>query len=707
MDAANAYSYHFIRFNFKKDNNKVLRIKIRVHRPGHGVDLYTGFRFYDASETWNNLDYQQNNPNYDDEDDDLIYFEVIFSGAGNDCDYYIYEETTLRASDTTASTASTDDWDYFDEIEVNMYDDDNAQTGDRLTGLIDDIEIDIDDSFEEEAPTYDVSGYDYYGDLSCNVLFNDGSGIENRANLETKRNVKMSTTIRAVDLLVSQKQFNDCGDLSAENYYLRISGAEYEELNNYTLNPVAFIPYGSNYLLRWYHINATLYNAYPILEFYHADNCIDGVNCWEVYTSTLDNDNDGDVEFYTANNINYWGDSTYFGTEHQDLDLCVRVYYDPETTYETGDQDYTDDISTTESTYYTYENVLLNYKLSSKIYDNSIHIEKDGVPLTIHNYPRNVSTWSGVEGFVPLASGTYGAILKRNGVKIVYCNFTVTDIPDSNFWLYTTPNPTNQFQDYDVHFRYNHSSKHGALFMQYSSSLKNPNSAIYKFYFDETEYNHTFTYYPSTAYNQYWFLCVEIEDNVYTPVVQYVHYVRGGFTDNEIVCSYPNLYTDTDVNYGTQLLIGHHNHIGSTVVIKDNGVQIKDVSTIPQFTYSYKVYDSGDHLVQLVAETENGSWILAYDTYTFGETEDDEQQEAWEEAIEGYQIYLGAGIIVLMILLPVFLSMKFYIDIPLIVYISMAMVGTGIATGLGYIPMYWLLIMLVAMVTGAIIVKFG
>jgi hypothetical protein len=203
---------------------------------------------------------------------------------------------------------------YFDKLNIRL---DNPYTGvapSYIRGYLG--TIDISEIGDEPPPeTYDVSDYDYIG----NLIYDDAIDDDQFNIIEEYYDNFFTGNIKAFDLIVQPSQY--IGDNNLSHYYLYINGYH----NDSWTNPVAFIPYNDYYYLRWYDINLNITGEKLVYEIFHSYSDDDNYY-WRNGLTRTDTDNDANIES-KRDDSPYSLNGLYDGWSTRTYDLNYRMYY--------------------------------------------------------------------------------------------------------------------------------------------------------------------------------------------------------------------------------------------------------------------------------------------------------------------------------------------------------------------------------------------
>ena len=141
-------------------------------------------------------------------------------------------------------------------------------------------------------------------------------------------------------------------------------------------------------------------------------------------------------------------------------------------------------------------------------------------------------------------------------------------------------------------------------------------------------------------------------------------------------------------------------HVFLNILLKVNGITQENIGDSSIDSTTYKVISTGLYVVTMILQTANGSITLATANFTATSTVEIPTEEV--DTFAGYGMYFGVGIICLFLVIPFGLSYSVGFEAPTIMYFGFGCTGAGLAVGLGFLDQYWILLLVVALVTGAI-----
>lgn len=627
----------------------------------------------------------------------LVWRNVNLTTLGHNPLIEFYTLKTGGTSPDITLLIKNEDIDNDGDIEFK-YSSDNSY----LNGIYDGAITENDDLiykvwYEENVSAYqygDLSQYDYIGNIYDSTLEEYSMAYK---YIEGNYYVSKTLDIVALDLLVHEHQYLLDSDLN--NYYAQING--------YTIgHPDFWIPFSENwYLLRWIFNESgeiiSITNSYPVFEFYHGISDSQGyywfVACSDESDINLDNNR---IRGFHNDPYKYDG---FLNGITDIAEFGYRWYY-------TNEQidinpSYNDFISTEKDTYYQFEQIWYDGTVSTLVYDNTVHIYKDGSELSVYGFPKDITTYSFSGSFIATDTGSYAVTIERQSNIVAQYNFTVTTMLDPNFWIYTIPNPSNTFTLYTVNYRYNHSeNKDGKIVLSTSPNLQATNQYIEQWFINSSTENNSFTHIINYESLFYYIMAVEQSSNVYTPILQYIHVTKDKEYSNELDVKYETLTIYDNEQYATQEIIYQHNHIGSNCIyLTIPSINYKvSLKTMSSGTISVNIYNSGTYTAYLELHTANGTVYLANVSFLVS-TESEVTIPETEIISQDYYWLAGIITILIFLLFPMLISAKFMVDIPMVVYIASTLTGVGLAVSFGWLEAYWLLLIVVGMVSATVI----
>lgn len=617
----------------------------------------------------------------------------IFPSATRDkCMFTVDVDGTPYSSEWLIFSDAEMFWGNITKIRITgLYDTTGGGTYSNIETFLDDIIFGFPSA--PPPPTYDVSMWDYYGELTDFGKFTTPVGDE---FLEEQRQVRMTTEIKAVDLMVDAGQKSISSDLNT--YFLSING-------HTPVNPVAFIPFDNRYLIRWCYTNISILDEYPTFEFYSSEH--NDLNWyWNVETTGIDTDNDNDVLFRYGSDDDDWANGLY-DAEHprQGQDLEYRFYFPFGDAYKPP-QAYDDTIDTDKNTYNQFDDVFISYTVESALTVNKLVINRDSTEISNSSF----SGYSGFYMYTPISSGDYTAEIFRDGETQATCSFTVNPI-DSDYWLYTIPNPSLPSTSFTIYFNYNYSLHPCAILLYNCYSLDTP---IKRWIFEDVPINSSISYTINAEGVYYFDLAYRLNGHTYTSLLRKTHTVKNSYT-NIIYAQIESIDGDE-----CNVLWGSHNYLGRNVRIRVNGEIMSnddnDCNLLPsKFSEVYCPMYSGDYLVELLLIQSDEIFILSSCTFSvtaIGFDPVPPEKTALENLMDlipdFYKIIAGIIITILITISPIllvsqiaqFANVSVDFKIPAIVYPILAIGGTVLCVTLGLygieITFFFLAICLIA-----------
>jgi len=576
--------------------------------------------------------------------------------------------------------------DYFDELDISSNGDTTTDNRNIIEGYLGRIHI-RQTGYTGTGTNFPIADeWDYIGSLD----YTGTTLVEDEPYLEIRRYVPMTIELHALDLWVGSEVYN--GDNNVSNYWLTFCGN-----TTFLDNPVAFIPYDYGYLLRWYNINKTLTDEYPVFNFYHSEILSGTSNTYwfNIYT-TVDHDNDGEIG-YRHHDENLLFDCSYEGS-FEPYDLLYRMYYTGEI-YEPP-QDYDDYIDTDKNNYELYEEIVhITYTVDTLISQNRIVVKNDA-GWEIYNETTDSQT--GNIFLMPNATGSFYAYIYRSSVIQETAWFNVTGL-EQDYYIYTVPNPTKPYVDFKVFFHYNYSEiPCSILLYELGNSIH-----LEKWDFQDVPITSNFSIDGLTEGIYTFKLMYRIWNNDSTEWDYFLlkprqHIVKPDY-DNRLEVN------DTNIPLGETLrFYGVHNYLGSSVYIEINEIEEIYVGDKSYITKLYEPQFAGDYNATLILKMSDSEIILDYVTFSVSGADPDTEPEvdAWSFLGDFKEIF-GILIVVIFIIIPLAISGQTGIDAPLIVYLGTGTCGVALCTSIGLFDTWVVLIVVVGLFAGMIYAIFG
>jgi len=293
-------------------------------------------------------------------------------------------------------------------------------------------------------------------------------------------------------------------------------------------------------------------------------------------------------------------------------------------------------------------------------------------------------------GFTPSTQqGTYDINLTINDEVTISTTLTINCWDDD--YIYTVPNPSLPNQLVTVYYGYSYATYNARLrilatgdewtiFPQTSGSKETrfSNSGLYKI--DLDQYNNI--------------------TRTYINIAEYYHSVSGAISDS--ISINPTAIELTE--YTT--ITGYHTHVGNDVYVLSNGEIIQYVGEYADFSFRYYPEEEDRYQIRLILIDNEGQYITldTADYLDVGDISADEEDEGFFDQVLGEnKIWLGAMIIISFMLFPFGVSLKAGIPAPPVLYVALGCLGTAIAVELQLLDSSYLLVMLVATISGAVI----
>lgn len=569
-----------------------------------------------------------------------------------------------------------------------------------------------------------------YGDLSMYESIGDTTAhswltLINARYLEEQFLVNMQCNITAVDLLVGGLQWHDDSDTS--NYFLRLSDGS--SSNTYECgNPTYFFDCGNGHILRWiFDAPFDTDGGKPTFEFIHTKGYEVSrtvawwflwwqaepeytYRYWYVGVDDTDLDNDGDIIF-KIHDASALLDGVYNG-DSLGYDLSYKFYYENLQFYE--GHNYTDSILIDKTSLKRYEESLNIDAFSSdgsvpnqiRIFnvDTSTEVTNDSFPITFTEEDFKCS-------HTPEVLGNFNVSLYRGGVCKATETFTVIESTQSDFLIYTKPSTTNPNEQFRLRYRYNHSaSAMGCIFLSRYPFVSS--SYIERWYITENTavgvFDEIFPLQLTTSGVYYFIMCCEVSNGTYAPVTGgqslTKHTVRSQVA-NSLKVAHTNIVLGQE-----QIITGYHNHVGSNVVLRFNGVNEHAVGTSSDILVSYYPEKIGWYEVELVLISANGSEVLH--TVRFSVSEPPEQADEFNyiyrlifDLFGLMGVWIAGGVVVVaFMIMPLYLTKKYDLpEIPRFAYFGFAVVGMILAVVFQFWEVWTILAMIIAVTGGCIL----
>lgn len=489
--------------------------------------------------------------------------------------------------------------------------------------------------------------------------------------------VPMNTTISVVDLQVTDQQYN--GDNDLDNYHLGLLNIDLGTPDCFFINNN-----GEGYILRWI-INIDITEEDGVLWFYFVHNTVAfGSTYWDVYSSDTARDWDGDgfAEFDIKSL-----ELTFHGWEYihkltYNRELGMRFYHGAIIVLD-DTSPYEDMLTSTKLSFTEYENIPLIWFVSAIDYTNYLHVFNITGQLNIQNYPKVLSGFTGITGFMPINSGWYRFELRRNSVVIKTLNITVTDNTE-DYILSSAPNPSNDQSYFTVYYKYNRDDGKNGIITVSDFSWITPENINDGVYYKEV---HTITVNSTGSFqvfgdstDAFINMYVKVTNLTFLKVKSLQHHV-GAPTEYSIDVLYDSLPLINGV--ATQRFYVYQNALDSVHVIL-NSKDIKDVSGIYSTTFDYDITTSGVKNATLVLISVNGTIVLDYKEFIV--TKEILPPEDITSGLSMEQkLIIGFGIAIGFLSIPLLIQFKSGTEINIFVYLFFGVLGLVIATVFGFL----------------------
>jgi len=529
-------------------------------------------------------------------------------------------------------------------------------------------------------------------------------------------NIPITTTISGVKLSVNPSQYTDDSTLS--NYVLTVN-------NNYIGGATCFFKDDSGYYsLGWNCNNLAIDNETVHFNFTHSVKT--GSRYWIVGNGGGSVDLDGDGDFVSGRGntgvlysdckwviigyLPFWVCTNYYGSNTNNFDLSYCFFHSglaPTENYNYIDSLGLHKYSSKNSTGYIYDlssfnGIICSYTLSDPTVDYTIEVYKNGVEY-YKNFPFNCFYPSGTVGLMPNGIGKYVFKLKNTGYVYNITAYVTGIYP--NYYISTDPVISNQYESYDVLYKYNHPQNYSgaiALFEDYTKINKFLDSD----YTSDIEDNSdsSISYISSNDKSEYWRLFVNKNNSYFGVGNIATHYIRlPNVADNNLkfVPDSIGIYNNNPESRSV-FLYGNHLFPGAEVFIFINGKKFVDVGGKQSFNdVSYLPPSVGIYTADLRIN-HNGTWvIITNSTNTLNvyslETELPEEKPFY--FIEPpFSYFAGTFIIILLTLTPIFFGFMFKMSldkIPQFLYLVFAIIGFVASILLGFFPAWTIAVLVI------------
>lgn len=450
-------------------------------------------------------------------------------------------------------------------------------------------------------------------------------------------NVPVTTTILGVELQLGYDQIGDDGNIA--NYDLKINGMDIGM-------PTCDVLLSSYGIMQWV-TNMTITNNVVNFEFYHSLKT--GSRYWTVGTgcdSTTDLDGDGSM-FYvqTRGEVTYeWRWFWIFPYQAPvydayattvDRDLAVRWWCNGFPPPEGITYNYTDTLGLSKyefenATGYVYnlskgyDTIFGGYTLSDPLATYTLSLFIDGAEYTSDYYPITCRYPGSSFGFAPVSAGNYTFILYKDAVETANVTAWVTGTL-GNFVIRTNPPVTDQYQKYQVLWRYYESHGYPG-YIGMSSLVREALNKYSDLEFTlpsitaNTTGSYLFDSYSSNA--EYWGMYA-YANSVHTKVAETTHTIRiPSIFSNSIKPLFPSITLGGDEVFEIE-----HMFPGADVRVYVNDVFIRNVGDSQHQTVSYTPNQAGPQFAHLILYQDGSTVLLASCNFTVtydipGPTED-------------------------------------------------------------------------------------
>ena len=562
---------------------------------------------------------------------------------------------------------------------------------------IDDFEL---NAGEAEYDQGDISDYESECQGQDNMFYHYHKG----RYLEDVLGYKIDTTIRAVDLFVSEYHLQSplSTGLSPEkclnNYDLKING-------NVVGHPDYWIANGNNWILRWTDCDIRIEDEFPLFEFKHLFQDSEG-NYWHAGL--------GDTS-WNPNGIHKWhNDGGKYNGNFDGViipnDLSFCFYWD------TGFPDnpgYNDSITVEHDSYTMWEDnqVVMNVQvnIAPGVTPTYVQIWNNvSGRITEQNYGGSgfyVDNWEKQLTFIPKEAGTYTAVLVRSGSNLTNDTFTVTDsdyLPNAYIW--TEPFVTDVSESFNVNWIYDYSEFSFNVYVLYADNQKGEN---YKIIQGEISANGSTT--TSISENGFfWFWLAKREGVNYFPVSNtWRHYNGKSYTTSSITVTYQHLDIGIEEgDYGRQYFQVLHPYVGQEVVVYLNDIPLFSVGSSSSISFDWFIYEPKLYNVTLELIVDGERTVL--DSTYFYAIRTEEIPGILPSLSPAIGAILGTIITITFVLLPIFLQggFKKKFDTPPLVYALCGGLGIVFSVYLGFFDIWVIFFFIIIGIVISVIMYF-
>lgn len=642
------------------DNTIIVYIKLISDGKAGSLDLYyvdytnTQHKFADdlASDTWHKLGFQYNN--------------------NESVTYWVLEDNTQyqEATDTPRNIVDRPKWNYT-KISTQSAMDLGGQWIDLFNVT---IVTDWDDIDSEEE--FDMDDYCIIGDYGKPMI---ATNRDNMRYLESQYNVKLDTTLRRIDYLITPTQYALQNKPAYYGYVINGQWNNFQTVTQYTVVNSQGSEQTCYMLSRSSNLGDIEFNNEIVnLAFcWYNDNGI--VQKWSNQIASGDAIHDDRNDARKTHN-----DHAMFNNEKYDGNIqngCIpwRIWIDcefEEPTIDEGDCN-TDNVTISKSNIGNYsfaigEPVGLVVTSSTLITTNYIKVYKEGTVVKTFD-PMNKCLVS--DTYVPKSTGSYNISLIRSGAIIESFNFTVYTPDYYDRFVYTDPNPSHKGQQTRIYFRYYHPENYnGWVVISTSSDAQKTNLYQQSFYVQRNT-SGNLSYYFDLTKTYYLYLFV---DKGNSNITAYIHKHICKDEYDTYIRANKDTYKEGDAVY---IYYSHNYAEGVTVVIKINGA-IKRYLNDYYGTYNFVVLESGNYNVTLEVLKGEEYTIIGWDKYiVYGAVETEEEFPFW---------IVGIIIIMCAFSIPFFVALKRHQKPQIEANITFGFAGLMISILFGFIP-YWVL----------------
>jgi hypothetical protein len=547
------------------------------------------------------------------------------------------------------------------------------------------------------GPPVTICGFDpsLYQTNSIGIL--DAAYFSSYKYLESWYHIPVTTTLFGVSLSVSNLHYLYAPTLS--EYTLKINGVEVG--NPECMAVVDSFPLqGDVYGLFW-NVTVTIDNEPVLFEFYHSTALpTSPPYYWDVFRA--------ESPFYFEKTLQHSNsglyDGVYNGASPFTMYPVIRFYYNT-FSFENETSPYSDLVTSSKTTFNTWETVPVYYFISDYTYTNTLQLWHNGTQMTTQGYPYTISSgdFNGELSFLPFQIGSYQFRLVRNSIVRSSFNFTVSYPADTDFILSPYPNPCMFNTPVSIFYRYYpDDGAEGFIGVSEFSDTSNTSS------FDEfwtlaanTTGNKSFI--PQTP--TYVSLWKKTGSTYYRVAIVYLRMISP--FDNTINAQYQSIILTDAYPSVNQRIYGTQNVQGFNTFIRLNGKVLQDVTDTSFYSLYTTITKAGLYTAELCMTTVNGTVVLASVNFTVTSSIGVGTGGGAEAFSPELKALFGICFVIVSVCVPLMISVKYHVNVPTFVYVIFMAFGIGLGTKLGFLDLWLVFLFVVALVAGAVYTIFG